>query len=75
MDFDDFAEFFHLNAETEMSSVSGWVMEQCDRVPEVGDRFSCQGLDVQVTRVDNHRTGEIKVVRKAQAAPETEKPE
>lgn len=64
MDFDDFAEFFHLNEGTEMTSVSGWVMEQCDRVPEVGDRFSCQDLDVLVTRVDNHRTCEIKVVRR-----------
>ena len=64
MDFDDFAEFFHLNEETEMTSVSGWVMEQCDRVPEVGDRFSCQDLDVLVTRVDNHRTCEIKVIRR-----------
>lgn len=61
MDFDDFAEFFHLTGETDMSSVSGWVMEQCDRVPEVGDHFTCQGLQVLVTRVDNHRTGEIRV--------------
>lgn len=61
MDFDDFAEFFHLTGETDMTSVSGWVMEQCDRVPEVGDHFTCQGLRVQVTRVDNHRTGEIRV--------------
>ena len=61
MDFDDFAEFFHLTGETDMTSVSGWVMEQCDRVPEVGDHFTCQGLRVQVTRVDNHRTSEIRV--------------
>ena len=61
MDFDDFSEFFHLTGETDMTSVSGWVMEQCDRVPEVGDHFTCQGLRVQVTRVDNHRTGEIRV--------------
>ena len=71
MDFDDFAEFFHLNEETEMTSVSGWVMEQCDRVPEVGDRFSCQDLDVLVTRVDNHRTCEIKVVRREVSGGET----
>ena len=71
MDFDDFAEFFHLNEETEMTSVSGWVMEQCDRVPEVGDRFSCQDLDVLVTRVDNHRTCEIKVVRREASGGET----
>ena len=63
MDFDDFAEFFHLSDETEMTSVSGWVMEKCDRVPEVGDRFDYDDLHVLVTRVDNHRTGEIQVTQ------------
>ena len=61
MSFDDFAEYFGLKSDSDMASVSGWVMEQCDRVPEVGDHFTCQGLRVQVTRVDNHRTGEIRV--------------
>ena len=61
MDLEDFAAQFHIKTDSEMVSVSGWVMEQCDRVPEVGDHFTCQGLRVQVTRVDNHRTGEIRV--------------
>ena len=69
MDFDDFAEFFHLSVETEMSSVSGWVMEKFDRVPEVGDRFASDGLRVLVTRVDNHRTGEIQVTLEEPAEP------
>ena len=69
MDFDDFAEFFHLSVETEMSSVSGWVMEKFDRVPEVGDRFVSGGLRVLVTRVDNHRTGEIQVTLEEPAEP------
>ena len=69
MDFDDFAEFFHLSVETEMSSVSGWVMEKFDRVPEVGDRFVSDGLWVLVTRVDNHRTGEIQVTLEEPAEP------
>ena len=73
MDFDDFAEFFHLSDETEMTSVSGWVMEKCDRVPEVGDRFDYGGLHVLVTRVDNHRTGEIQVTQNEGPA-ETAKP-
>ena len=63
MDFDDFAEFFHLSDETEMTSVSGWVMEKCDRVPDVGDRFDYGDLHVLVTRVDNHRTCEIQVTQ------------
>ena len=69
MDFDDFAEFFHLSVETGMSSVSGWVMEKFDRVPEVGDRFVSDGLRVLVTRVDNHRTGEIQVTLEEPAEP------
>ena len=69
MDFDDFAEFFHMSVETEMSSVSGWVMEKFDRVPEVGDRFVSDGLRVLVTRVDNHRTGEIQVTLEEPAEP------
>ena len=63
-DFEQMRRHFHLGADCDCAKVSGWVMEQCDRVPEVGDRFSCQDLDVLVTRVDNHRTCEIKVVRR-----------
>ena len=61
MDFDDFAAYFHLKTDSEMVSVSGWVMEQFGRVPEAGDSFTFDGLRVEVTRVDNHRTGEIRV--------------
>ena len=38
MDFEDFASFFHLKSDSEMTSVSGWVMEQFGRVPENGER-------------------------------------
>ncbi len=71
MDFEDFAENFHLDADTEMVSVSGWVMEQLGRVPETGDEFTCGNangtLHVQVTRVDGHRADEIRVTVTAPA--------
>ena len=63
MDFDDFAEFFHLKTDSEMVSVSGWVMEQFGRVPEAGDSFTFDDLAVRVTRVENHRIEEIQVTR------------
>ena len=63
MDFDDFAAFFRLKTDSEMVSVSGWVMEQFGRVPEAGDSFACGDLRVQVTRVENHRIEEIQVTR------------
>ena len=61
MDFDDFAAYFHLKTDSEMVSVSGWVMEQFGRVPEAGDSFTFDGLRVEVTRVENHRIEEIHV--------------
>ena len=63
MDLADFAAYFHLKTDSEMVSVSGWVMEQFGRVPEAGDSFTCGDLRVQVTRVENHRIEEIRVVQ------------
>ena len=39
----------------------GWVMEQVGRVPEEGDHFQAEGLDVTVTRVEHRRVLEIRV--------------
>ena len=36
-------------------------MEQIGRVPEEGDRFISDGLDVTVTKVDHRRVLEIRV--------------
>ena len=70
MDFDDFAAYFHLKTDSEMVSVSGWVMEQFGRVPEAGDSFTFDGLRVEVTRVENHRIEEIRVVQETPAPAE-----
>ena len=70
MDFDDFAEFFQLKTDSEMVSVSGWVMEQFGRVPEAGDSFVFENLTVRVTRVENHRIEEIQVTREEPAEPD-----
>ena len=67
MDFDEFAAYFHLKTDSEMTSVSGWVMEQFGRVPESGERITAGTLDVLVTKVDNHRIEEIQVTQTAPA--------
>ena len=59
MDFDDFARFFHLKSDSEMVSVSGWVMECCGGVPESGNRFAYDDLDILVAKVENHRIEEL----------------
>ena len=61
MDFEEFAEYFKLDEESEMVSVSGWVMEQFGRVPEQGDQLTYKGLEIEVTKVGNHHVDEIRV--------------
>ena len=73
-DLDDLYDLFDMkpSEEYDASSVSGWVMEEIGWVPDVGDRFQADGLDVCVTRVEHRRVMEIRVRRlpKGDAAPE-----
>ena len=73
-DLDDLYDLFDMKPgqEYDASSVSGWVMEEIGRVPDVGDRFRADGLEVCVTRVEHRRVMEIRVrcLPKGDAAPE-----
>ena len=61
-DLTDLFDLFSIKGECDANTVSGWVMEQVGRVPEEGDQFQADGLDVTVTRVDHRRVLEIRVV-------------
>ena len=71
MELDDLAAYFRLKTDSEMVSVSGWVMEQFGRVPEAGEDFTCGELTVEVTRVENHRIEEIRITRCPAAAADS----
>ena len=58
---DDMYDLFELKGTCEAATVSGWVLEQVGRVPEEGDRFRAEGLDVTVTKVEQRRILEIRV--------------
>ena len=58
----DLYDLFSIKGDCDATTVSGWVMEAIGRVPEVGDRFQADGLDVTVTQVDHRRVLEIQVV-------------
>ena len=68
MSFDDFAEHFGLKSDSDMASVSGWVMEQFGRLPETGASFDFETLHVTITRIANHHIEQIRVVT-AEAQP------
>jgi len=61
-DLDDMYDLFQVKGTCDAATVSGWVLEQVGRVPEVGDRFQAEGLDVTVTQVEHRRVLEIRVV-------------
>ena len=58
----DLYDLFSIKGERDCTTVSGWVMEEIGRVPEEGDHFVYENLDMTVTRVDHRRVLEIRVV-------------
>ena len=60
-DLDDMYDLFQVKGVCGAATVSGWVLEQVGKVPEEGDHFQAEGLDVTVTRVEHRRVLEIRV--------------
>ena len=70
-DLDDMYDLFQVKGACDAATVSGWVMEQVGRVPEEGDHFQAEGLDVTVTKVEHRRVLEIQVrVMESEEKPE-----
>ncbi len=61
--FGEFLDFFDFKAETESATLSGWVVEKLDKLPEVGDEFISDHLKVTVTEIDSHRVAFVDVVK------------
>ena len=60
-DLTDLYDLFSINGACDASTVSGWVIDELGRLPQVGDHFQADGLDVTVTQVDHRRVLEIRV--------------
>ncbi len=74
-DLDDLFEVLGIRQDPdtfESTTVSGWVMEELDRLPEEGDSFAFEGYQVTVMKVDDRRVVQIKVVRELQEPSEEE---
>lgn len=65
MDLDEFGDHFDIEVESEMVSLAGWIAEQLGRIPEVGDKFRYQDLEITVTGVENHRAEQVSILRNA----------
>lgn len=51
----------HIKAESDASTVSGWVIDELGRIPQEGDCFQFENLSITVTRMDARRVQQIKV--------------
>lgn len=61
MDFEEFCDFFEIKSDTEMNSVGGFVMEQLEKIPKIGDKFDFDNLSIEVTETDEKRASKISV--------------
>lgn len=58
-DPEELFEKLGIEDETEASTVSGWVMEKTEKIPQEGDSFEFGGWKVQVLRADDRYVQEI----------------
>ncbi len=71
-DLTDLYDLFSLKGECDSATVSGWVLEQFGRIPDVGDSFDYENLHVTVTGVEHRRVLEINVTVTEPDPPEEE---
>ncbi len=60
-ELDEFLEQFIITEETDASTINGWVVENIDKIPAVGDKFDLDNLTVTVTQAENQKATEIVV--------------
>lgn len=63
VNFEDFCDFFDIEAESESISVGGWAMEQLGKIPEEGDSFEFLNLKISILMTDSHRVTQLRVVK------------
>ncbi len=72
VNFDDFCDFFDIEAESESISVGGWAMECLGKIPETGDNFEFDNLKVSILETDSHRVTLLQVIRSEKTESENE---
>lgn len=70
-------EFFEIlekevDEELDVNTVSGWVMEVLERIPEVGDSFEYQNLTVTVLEMDEKRVEKVRIIVNQEETEEEE---
>ena len=61
INFDSFARFFDIKDDSTCSVLSGWIMEQICKIPDVNDEFVFKSFKIKILEVDTHRIIKVKV--------------
>ncbi len=66
----DFCDFFHVKIHSDCISLGGWVMQYMGCIPNKGDQFQYENLNITIAKTNNHRivSVHIQVKEKASAA-------
>ncbi len=62
-DPEDLFDRLGIDAATEASTISGWVMEMTERIPEPGDSFEVDGWRATVRKADDRHVQELELKR------------
>lgn len=65
-------ELFDVETGTDSATVSGWVMEQLEKIPEEGDEVISEGVKLKVTKADDKRVLEVYVEKLPQDEEDAE---
>ena len=71
-DLDEMCRFFGIHGEAPGNSISGWVMDQLGHIPDQGDSFQYEDLQITVTAIDYRRVLELEVRRIRSDGPDPE---
>lgn len=63
-DLDEFCDHFDLKTDSEMVSLGGWVAEQLGKIPEIGDKFTYENLDITVIAAEGHRAETVEILQR-----------
>lgn len=66
---EELEELFDMTVESDAATVGGWVMEQLEKIPAVGDELEADGVKIKVTKADERRVIEIYAEKAPALAP------
>ena len=70
MNFEDFCEEFDIEAESQAISVGGWASEQLEKIPDIGDSFEFENLNITVSDMDVNRVSLLEIKKKPEETEE-----